>query len=49
VQFPVLIAQETEYTITTAPFIGGVWIFSYIYIFAFLWSSREKSQITMDK
>ena len=43
VQFPVLIAQETEYTITTAPFIGGVWIFCYLYIFVVNVQSRQKS------
>lgn len=36
VQFPILITQESEYTITTAPFIGGVWITCYLYIFAVL-------------
>jgi hypothetical protein len=49
VQFPVLIAQESEYTITTAPFIGGVWIFCYLYIFVVNVRSREKSQIPKDK
>jgi hypothetical protein len=43
VQFPVLIAQETEYTITTAPFIGGVWIFCYLYIFVVNVQSKQKS------
>jgi hypothetical protein len=49
VQFPVLIAQDSEYTITTAPFIGGVWIFCYLYIFAVLLRSRDKSQIPMER
>jgi hypothetical protein len=49
VQFPVLIAQESEYTITTAPFIGGVWIFCYLYIFVVNVRPREKSQIPKDK
>jgi phosphoglycerol transferase MdoB-like AlkP superfamily enzyme len=49
VQFPVLIAQESEYTITTAPFIGGVWIFCHLYIFVVNVRSSEKSQIPKDK
>jgi hypothetical protein len=49
VQLPILISQETEYTITTAPFIGGVWIFCYLYIFVVNVRSREKSQIPKDK
>ena len=49
VQFPVLIAQESEYTLTTTPFIGGVWIFCYIYIFAILCRSRDNPKIPQKK
>jgi hypothetical protein len=44
VQFPILITQESEYTITTAPFIGGVWITCYLYILAVLVRSSYKSK-----
>ncbi len=49
VQFPVLIAQESEYTLTTIPFIGGVWIICYSYIFAVLLRFREKPQKPQEK
>jgi hypothetical protein len=49
VQFPVLIAQDSEYTLTTTPFIGGVWIICYAYIIAVLLRSREKSQKPREK
>jgi hypothetical protein len=49
VQFPVLIAQDSEYTLTTSSFIGGVWIICYAYIFAVLLRSREKSQKPQEK
>ena len=49
VQFPVLIAQESNYTLTTIPFIGGVWILCYAYIFAVLFRSRDKSQTPQEK
>jgi hypothetical protein len=43
VQFPVLgISQEGEQIISTAPFIGGVWIVCYLYILFVLSGSREK-------
>ncbi len=49
VQFPVLgISQEGEQIITTAVFIGGVWIICYLYIFAVLVRSREKSTRTQE-
>jgi hypothetical protein len=48
VQFPVLIAQDNEYTLSTVPFIGGVWIICYLYIFVVNVRSREKSQIPKD-
>lgn len=49
VQFPVLIPQVSEYTLTTTSFIGGVWIICYAYIFAVLLRSREKSQKPQEK
>jgi hypothetical protein len=42
VQLPILIAQESEYTLSTAPYIGGVWITCYLYILAVLLRSKEK-------
>jgi hypothetical protein len=42
VQLPILIAQDSEYTLTTAPYIGGVWITCYLYILAVLLRSKEK-------
>ena len=45
VQFPLLgISQDSDYTITTAPFIGGVWITCYLYILAVLVRSTDKSK-----
>ena len=45
VQFPLLgISQDSDYTITTAPFIGGVWITCYLYILAVLLRSSDKSK-----
>jgi hypothetical protein len=44
VQFPILIDQESDYTLTTAPFIGGVWMICYAYILAVLLRSRVKSK-----
>jgi hypothetical protein len=45
VQFPLLgISQDSDYTITTAPFIGGVWITCYLYILAVLVRSSDKSK-----
>jgi hypothetical protein len=49
VQFPVLIAQDSEYTLTTLPFIGGVWITCYVYIFVVLLRSRDKSHTPQKK
>jgi hypothetical protein len=49
VQLPILIAQESVYTITTAPFIGGVWITCYLYIFYVLVRSSDKSKKLQEK
>ena len=49
VQFPILIDQESNYTLTTAPFIGGVWMICYAYILAVLVRSRDKSKAPEEK
>ena len=49
VQFPVLIPQESEYTLTTTSFIGGAWIICYAYIFAALLRSRDISKTPQEK
>jgi hypothetical protein len=49
VQLPILIAQESVYTITTAPFIGGVWITCYLYILYVLVRSSDKSKNLQEK
>lgn len=50
VQFPLLgISQDSDYTITTAPFIGGVWITCYLYILAVLVRSSDKSKTLQEK
>ena len=50
VQFPILgIAQEGEQIVTTAAFIGGVWITCYVYIFVTSMRSKVKSHIPFGK